>query len=919
MSAARLDVLWSPSHVNQFLTFGTEISLYKADRITHGQVVTGSKALAQGLIRLSDDTTATLLSTNTDIQYMKCVAWYPKKEPEFLLAVGQANGRVVLTSFGQDGAHDQYGLIGKEFVPRHARQCNSLAWHPNESNMLAAGLDKYRSDSSVLVWDINAKYIADSANSPDKSRVHRDSVGSGEGPSMVSKPLVELGASETALSLAWFTHESKTLLVGMNNKFLKIFDLRDVSRPVNVALTKAVYGVAIDPHVDTRIASYVEGQVSIWDTRVFEKPVLTLTEQRHIAKIAWSPTRYGLLGISCKDSPVVRLYDIQHSGVGGDDYEPAIIERSVQPCGEESLSSFAWHPTHENRLMIITTKGNLTDLTVFERISLSWSPHSSITWACGKRLHHLTAHPTCTAEDDISIKMKRRARNGYGLQTDQISRNADMAPEDSDIRTLWHWLDYILSDMIVKTQWLEITLPLTPTLVRGLRDEGKIRTVGKGGFKYHGVKSVIKGETNMAGVCMKSDLHYGTLAAGVDKRTIVHTYRSEDRSRALQLCGWNFEKEFRALEDHLERLEGEGEYERAAAIALFNLKIRRAIQTLNKGATSAAHCEDAGDLNLNVVAMALSGYTDEKNTLWREMCGSLRTQLGHPYLRAMFAFLTEEAEGFQDVLNESGLFIQDRVAFACTFLPDARLVDYLEELTSEMVEKGNLEGILLTGLTTDGIDLLENYVNSTADVQTACLAMVQACPSDVSKDTRVQQWIESYRSLLDSWRFWHQRAQFDVHRNLIDPAVKPPQQVFVSCNFCGKSVSSNMLASGRTRGRPMGMRYGSPQKSKISSCPGCRKPLPRCALCLMNMGTASGTIAAKPNKEEKQDFTKEAKQNKFGSWFTWCQTCRHGGHANHMMEWFRDHTECPVTACHCKCMSLDSVGTVTTAEETTVK
>lgn len=30
---------------------------------------------------------------------------------------------------------------------------------------------------------------------------------------------------------------------------------------------------------------------------------------------------------------------------------------------------------------------------------------------------------------------------------------------------------------------------------------------------------------------------------------------------------------------------------------------------------------------------------------------------------------------------------------------------------------------------------------------------------------------------------------------------------------------------------------GSPTKSKVTSCPGCRKPLPRCALCLMNMGT----------------------------------------------------------------------------------
>ena len=35
----------------------------------------------------------------------------------------------------------------------------------------------------------------------------------------------------------------------------------------------------------------------------------------------------------------------------------------------------------------------------------------------------------------------------------------------------------------------------------------------------------------------------------------------------------------------LDRLEAEGEYERAATIALFNLQMRRAIQTLNRGAT----------------------------------------------------------------------------------------------------------------------------------------------------------------------------------------------------------------------------------------------------------------------------------------------------------------------------------------------
>lgn len=53
-------------------------------------------------------------------------------------------------------------------------------------------------------------------------------------------------------------------------------------------------------------------------------------------------------------------------------------------------------------------------------------------------------------------------------------------------------------------------------------------------------------------------------------------------------------------------------------------------------------------LNLNIVAMALSGYTEHKKTLWREMCDSLRMKLGNPYLSAMFAFLT--AEDYNDIL-----------------------------------------------------------------------------------------------------------------------------------------------------------------------------------------------------------------------------------------------------------------------------
>lgn len=68
--------------------------------------------------------------------------------------------------------------------------------------------------------------------------------------------------------------------------------------------------------------------------------------------------------------------------------------------------------------------------------------------------------------------------------------------------------------------------------------------------------------------------------------------------------------------------------------------------------------------------------------------------------------------------------------------------------------------------------------------------------------------------------------------------VVPVQQVFVSCNFCGKSISYSCSAMPHQgRGFSQYGVSGSPTKSKVTSCPGCRKPLPRCALCLMNMGT----------------------------------------------------------------------------------
>lgn len=100
-------------------------------------------------------------------------------------------------------------------APKHARQCNAVAWNPVDPNLIVSGLDKYRTDHSVLLWDIQRTPTA-------SDRVHHH-------PNVQAdtmKPIAEAGVSETTHSLAWFNNESRCLVAGINNKQLKIIDFR---------------------------------------------------------------------------------------------------------------------------------------------------------------------------------------------------------------------------------------------------------------------------------------------------------------------------------------------------------------------------------------------------------------------------------------------------------------------------------------------------------------------------------------------------------------------------------------------------------------------------------------------------------------------------------------------------------------------
>ena len=140
MPPRHTELLWSP-HFPEVFAIGTSesLKLYEFSGTEERQ--------AQQNVQL--------IGSVTDVQQLKCVAWSPNSVEPWTLAVGTAVGKVVLHDLRHGEGTPTSALC--EFVPRFQRVCFSLAWNGINRHQIAAGLDKVRGDSGVLVWDINAQ------------------------------------------------------------------------------------------------------------------------------------------------------------------------------------------------------------------------------------------------------------------------------------------------------------------------------------------------------------------------------------------------------------------------------------------------------------------------------------------------------------------------------------------------------------------------------------------------------------------------------------------------------------------------------------------------------------------------------------------------------------------------------------------
>lgn len=192
-------------------------------------------------------------------------------------------------------------------------------------------------------------------------------------------------------------------------------------------------------------------------------------------------------------------------------------------------------------------------------------------------------------------------------------------------------------------------------------------------------------------------------------------------------------------------------------------------------------------------------------------------------------------------------------------------------------------------LADDGTSLCVAYVARTGDVQSIALLFCHAVHL-AKPPTRLSAFFVQYAALLARWRLRRQRA--GLHTLLASRL--PPDESFrrqgpvLHCSACQSALTGPLPSlPGDVRGDVDAI---------MRRCPNvnCAKAAPACAVCLLPcfVVRASG---------EDSDRASKSISLAVENWVAWCQHCHHGGHVQHLEEWFAVHTECPVAGCECHC------------------
>jgi len=779
-------------------------------------------------------------------------------------------------------------------MSRYHRAATAVAARPNHDGQVAVGLSMVGSQAGQSIG-------------PSSS--HRRSGGaSGEAygcllwnieasSSRQKSPIAKLAYQSHVQDLAFMT-DSDTLV--MSSKALQLVDLRSLNVVGAVTSSMVVKGLRVNNHSNCQVAFYSDSTIQLWDVRKFISPVTTMApriiEGSKIGGLRWSSHNNLLVAVGDR----VDEYDMSTT-------KQPFLQATVF-TGSRSVEDFEYLSNIKSRICYVDSSRRLGDIARKPIASMDWK-ESLVIHAWEQKLHIST-------ETDAESPTRR----DYGLNA---NANVRLLKSDPTMRYVWTWIDRIeeLCQEQRHENWDHFVWPASSLVDAGVQT---------------------------------------LLAKGVDDtKTLVSDlacdlYESDSRRVALTACGWVGKYGLMAVLSECEQLD---EYERSAALALWHGNLAYAVDALQRGADvvrqlvqdskkkegwiSSSHAEVLELTGLSIAGYRSSDNGNNKSSLWRRSCETLMKKISDSesaigkirasYLKCMFSFLLAPgSERHHVVPRQDGIALCDRVAFACRYFEAAELMAFLDESIDACCEDGNLEGLCITGMSPVGVKIVQAFVDRSSDVQTAALISSRVVlPSAWKRERDIcTEWLDAYRSLLNTQQLWQLRAKFDVDRakhlgklpNAASSQSKTPRrtlsslkgvsmdselhlpiptQIDARCTYCDASLG--LYRQDKTKNH-----WLSKMKSVLSCCPQCRKPLPRCSICMLSLGALNPYMELMKERSTRGvETTERGNVNMsnlvFAEWFTWCIRCKHGGHAHHMNGWFARHSVCPVSDCDCQC------------------
>ncbi|EAS06248.3 alpha/beta fold hydrolase (macronuclear) [Tetrahymena thermophila SB210] len=291
-------------------------------------------------------------------------------------------------------------------------------------------------------------------------------------------------------------------------------------------------------------------------------------------------------------------------------------------------------------------------------------------------------------------------------------------------------------------------------------------------------------------------------------------------------------------------------------------------------------------------------------------------KFNNPYLTALARFLNNDdpQERVKEIIQQDGIEIFDKIAFALRFLDDDNIITYFTNLVQKAEQEGILECLILVGKDQKAIDIIQAFIDNTRDIQTAGLLSAHLNLHKYEPSETLQNWFKNYKALLNNMNLFEKRITLDKEfKNLKQLLCKTDSEqnkssfkgskIFLECKQCNncldnKTQLDNIIRRRSIRGYAALLQVLKPM---IGVCPSCCVMLPVCCVCLLSCELVNPYIQFNRNRQQQNQMGGQIENLNLEEGIVWCQSCNHGGHYKHIIEWFQDFDVCPVSDCSCKC------------------